>query len=164
MAIDVRDVGGRFGTIRPVARQFRLSHQVCRFHTRRWVGARLRELERTLGPAWQETIADIRQLVDELPAEGDRWLFALWKAIGARAPGSGKQASALCKLRQLVLRLSEGWEVYRLFVEREDAPSTNNGTERAIGKLNVRSRSVRGWKSAQGLEAMAHLSMGAIVG
>jgi len=34
---------------------------------------------------------------------------------------------------------------------RRDVPWTNNGTEQVIGKMKIRSKSVRGYKSDQGM-------------
>lgn len=51
----------------------------------------------------------------------------------------------------LSLRLSERWQSYRLAADRADVPRTNNRAEQAIGRLKVRSRTVRGYKSVAGL-------------
>lgn len=45
-----------------------------------------------------------------------------------------------------------------LFQQWEGVPSTNNGTERIIGRLKGRSHSVRGYKSQAGIESLFHLS------
>ena len=57
----------------------------------------------------------------------------------------------LARLQKLLLRLSDNWSSYRLFLEDDDVPATNNATERTIGRWRVRSRSVRGFKTWSGL-------------
>jgi len=52
--------------------------------------------------------------------------------------------SALDQLRQLLLRLSEYWTHSRIFDWQTDVPWTNNGTEQAIDRMKMRSRTVRG--------------------
>jgi hypothetical protein len=43
-------------------------------------------------------------------------------------------------LRYLLIRLSEHWESYRLFDWQPEVPWTNYGTEQAIGRMKMRSR------------------------
>ena len=57
------------------------------------------------------------------------------------------------ELRQLPIRLSEYWSHYRVFDWQNGVPWTNNGTEQVIGKMKVRSRTVRGYKSKAGMLA-----------
>jgi len=57
------------------------------------------------------------------------------------------------QLRYLLIRLSEHWISYRLFDWQPDVPWTNNGTEQVIGRMKMRSRTVRGYKSRQGMWA-----------
>ncbi len=47
----------------------------------------------------------------------------------------------------LLIRLSENWHRYRVFDCQPKVPWTNNDTEQIIGKLKMRSRTVRGYKS-----------------
>jgi hypothetical protein len=42
---------------------------------------------------------------------------------------------------------------YRLWVVEPGVPSTNNRTEQAIGKLKMRGRTVRGFKTFGGVES-----------
>jgi hypothetical protein len=51
----------------------------------------------------------------------------------------------------LLLRLSEHWPDYRVFDWQTDVPWTNNGTEQVIGRMKVRSRTVRGYKTESGM-------------
>lgn len=139
-----------------------VDHQICWFHTRRWVGKSLRSLRTRLGAAWQEILDEVGQIIADMPAEGDRRLFDLWQQIPAQAPQPGQRASALYQLKQVIIRLSEHWDRYRLFGTRGDVPATNNGTERAIGKLKIRSQSVRGYKSPAGIQAAFQLCSGSL--
>ena len=59
--------------------------------------------------------------------------------------------SSLDQLRQLLLRLSEYWPHYRIFDWQTDVPWTNNGTEQVIGRMKMRSRTVRGYKTENGM-------------
>ena len=57
------------------------------------------------------------------------------------------------QLRKLLIRLSEHWPNYRIFTWQNDVPWTNNATEQVIGRMKVRSRTVRGYKSPNGMLA-----------
>jgi len=52
-----------------------------------------------------------------------------------------------------LIRLSEHWPHYRVFDWQKDVPLTNNGTEQVIGKMKVRSKTVRGYKTSSGMLA-----------
>jgi len=140
-------------SFRVVAEKLEVEHQVCQFHLRRWVGRDLYELRETVPKEWLWVIDEVKHLLDELPPEGSRRLFELWKLIPERRAGRNQPRSPLDKLRHLLIRLSEHWDSYRVFAWHNDVPWTNNGTEQAIGRLKVRSRTVRGYKSWQGMWA-----------
>jgi hypothetical protein len=57
------------------------------------------------------------------------------------------------KLRHLLLRLGDHWPSCCTFQSEPLIPWTNNSTERAIGCMNMRARTVRGYKSWQGMQA-----------
>lgn len=147
---------------RQMATDLQVEHQICRFHMRRWVGVSLRSLRTKLDEEWAEALDQVERIVAEMPADGDRQLFALWRQVPARAPRAGRQASPLYQFRQIMIRLSEHWDRYRLYGTRAEVPTTNNGTERAIGKLKVRSRSVRGYKTTEGIQAAFQLCSGTL--
>jgi transposase-like protein len=141
-----------------------VKRQVCYFHMRRWVGKALDELERKLSveedwPDWPGIVAEIRQLVEELPAKGDERLLELWQQVqkecGSRHPKD--DATPLQRLAGLLVQLMENWRRYRLYLTERGAelgvPSTNNLTEQMIGNGKVRSRTVRGYKSRAGILA-----------
>lgn len=140
-----------------MAEKLGLEHQVCQFHLRRWVGRALHELKESLDEEWQWVLAEVKTLVLELPPEGSRRLFELWKAIPERRKRD-QEMSPLEQLRYLLIRLSENWESYRTFSWQEGVPWTNNGTEQMIGRMKMRSRTVRGYKSQPGMLAGLLLS------
>ncbi len=146
-------VSDDLASFRQVAEKLEVEHQVCQFHVRRWVGRALRRLRDTVPKEWLWVLAEVETLIDELPIDGSRRLFELWKQIPERRIGQGVPFSALSQLRDLLLRLSDHWESYRIFDWQTDVPWTNNGTEQAIGRMKMRSRTVRGYKSWPGMQA-----------
>jgi transposase-like protein len=146
-----------------VAQKLEVEHQVCQFHVRRWVGRALKRLRETVPKEWLWVLEEVQTLIDDLPIDGSRRLFELWKRIPEKRTGQTGPLSALSQLRDLLLRLSDHWESYRVFDWQPDVPWTNNGTEQAIGRMKMRSRTVRGYKSWQGMQA-ALLLTGAGIG
>jgi hypothetical protein len=160
-------------SFRVVAEKLEVEHQapkvreqVCQFHVRRWVGRNLSELRETVPKEWLWVLDEVKApsrhggLLDELPPEGSRRLFELWKqtsgrplAIPAKRVGQSGARTPLERLRNLLIRLSEHWNSYRVFDWHKDVPWTNNGTEQAIGRMKIRSRTVRGYKYWQGMWA-----------
>jgi hypothetical protein len=57
------------------------------------------------------------------------------------------------QLRRLLIRLSENWHHYRIFDWQPEVPWTNNCIEQMIGRMKMRSRTVRGYKSTRGMLA-----------
>lgn len=140
-----------------------LEHQLCLAHVRKAVTKRCKAL---LAQARQEGIdahaceqlatqlTRIRTLVRELPATGGRELAKLHRRyLAARPPGRGEQASVAYRMRLLTLELWQHWGKLRLYLRRPELrlDGTNNGTERAIGKSKVRYKTMRGYKSLEGL-------------
>jgi transposase-like protein len=138
---------------RMVAGKLGLGHQVCQFHVRRWVGRALRELEQTVPKEWGWVLEEVRQLLDVLPFEGSKRLYELWKILPGRTSKPDQPRTPLEQLRALLLRLSESWHSYCLFQSEPAVPWTNNATEQAIGRMKMRARTVRGYKSWSGMEA-----------
>jgi hypothetical protein len=136
-----------------VAEKLELEHQICQFHVRRWVGRSLKELRETVLEDWQWVLAEVKQLIADLPPEGSKRLYELWKQIPERRSGQSGERSPLEQLRNLLIRLSEHWSNYRIFDWQPDVPWTNNGTERVIGRMKVRGKSVRGYKTEPGMLA-----------
>ena len=136
-----------------VTEKLQLAHQVCQFHVRRWVGGALKELQETLPKDWLWVLEDIRQLLDVLPPDGSKTLYTLWKQLPGRHSKRNQSRLALEQLRDLLLRLSQDWHRYCTFQSEPQVPWTNNSTERAIGRMKMRARTVRGYKSWQGMQS-----------
>ena len=136
-----------------VAEKLQLGHQICQFHVRRWVGKALRELQETVPKEWLWVLGEIHQLLDVLPLDGSKSLYALWKQLPGRRSKRNQTRSALEQLRDLLLRLSQDWQNYCTFPSEPEIPWTNNATERAIGRMKMRARTVRGYKSWLGMES-----------
>ena len=135
-----------------VAEQLNLGHQVCQFHVRRWVGRALKELRATVPKDWHWVMDEIEELIEALPPEGDRRLYALWKRLPGRKSAPDRPRTPLEQLRNLLIRLAEQWKSYTLFDQDPEVPWTNNGTEQAIGRMKMRARTVRGYKTWPGME------------
>jgi len=136
-----------------VAEKLQLGHQVCQFHVRRWVGKTLKELQETIPKEWLWVLEEIHQLIEVLPPDGSHTLYALWKQLPGRRSLPSQARSAMEQLRDLLLRLSEHWHSYCTFQSEPEVPWTNNSTERAIGRMKMRARTVRGYKSWPGMES-----------
>jgi hypothetical protein len=136
-----------------VAEKLQLGHQVCQFHVRRWVGKVLKELRETIPKQWLWVLEEIHQLIDLLPPDGSHSLYALWKQLPGRRSIPTQARSALEQLRDLLLRLSEHWQTYCTFQAEPEIPWTNNATERVIGRMKMRARTVRAYKSWTGMQA-----------
>jgi len=111
----------------------------------------LHELRETVPKEWHWVLDEVDNLIDELPPEGGRRLFELWKQVHERSTVRQGSLSPLSQLRNLLIRLSEHWSSYRIFSWQKDVPWTNNGCEQVIGRMKMRSRTVRGYKSWQGM-------------
>jgi transposase-like protein len=136
-----------------VAEKLHLGHQICQFHVRRWVGKTLQELQETIPKQWLWVLDAIRQLLAVLPLDGSKTLYALWKQLPGRRSKREQSRSALEQLRDLLLRLSQDWHKYCTFQSEPHLPWTNNASERAIGKMKMRARTVRGYKSWSGMQS-----------
>jgi len=136
-----------------VAEKLQLGHQICQFHVRRWVGKALRHLQDTLPEEWRWVLEEVRQLLTVLPPAGSKRLYALWKQLPGRRSKRDQPRSALEQLRDLLLRLCQDWPHYCTFQSEPALPWTNNATERAIGRMKMRARTVRGYKSWPGMQA-----------
>jgi hypothetical protein len=135
-----------------VADKLLLEHQICQFHLRRWVGLALYELNEVLSEEWLCMVGEVRQIIDELPNDGDRRLIALYRKLPpSQKRQAGTQYTPLDKLRSVIIRLAENWARFRVFDWQPDVPWTNNPTEHAIGKMKMRARTVRGYKSWPGM-------------
>lgn len=137
---------------RSVAKQLDLEHQICQFHVRRWVGRALKELQNSLPQEWLWVLEEIQKLLAELPPEGAKRLYALWKQVAVRRGKSTNHLTPVDQLRDLLIRLSEAWQNYCTFYSDPQIPWTNNGTEQVIGRMKMRARTVRGYKTWPGMQ------------
>lgn len=138
-------------TYRVISEKLDLEHQVCQFHVRRWVGKTLHGLRETLPQEWLGMIDEVKQILHDLAPEGSRQLLELYKKLPARQVLPDQPLSAVDQLRLLLIRLSDHWAQFRVFDWQKDVPWTNNGSERVIGRMKIRSRTVRGYKSESGM-------------
>ena len=134
-----------------VAEKLQLGHQICQFHVRRWVGKTLKQFQETVPPDWLWVLEEIHHILDVLPPDGSKTLYALWKQLPGRHSKRNQPRSPLEQLRDLLLRLSQDWHTYCTFPSEPEIPWTNNATEQAIGRMKMRARTVRGYKSWPGM-------------
>jgi hypothetical protein len=62
-----------------VADQLNLEHQICQFHVRRWVEKTLLELKEKLPVEEICKVEEIKEILQDLPIEGDKRLLALYR-------------------------------------------------------------------------------------
>jgi hypothetical protein len=97
-------------------------------------------------------VAEIKELIDELPLDGSKRLYTLWKRVAVRRGKGTHQLTPIDQLRDLLIRLSETWQSFCTFYADPAIPWTNNGTERVIGRMKMRARTVRGYKTWPGMQ------------
>jgi len=147
-------VSDDLASYKQVAEELQLEHQICQFHVRRWVGRTLHELKESLPLDWQWLVEEIRQLIRELPLEGDKRLVALSRQLPPSRMGRvGSEYTSLDQLRYLLIRLADNWAHFRVFDWQPDVPWTNNATEQVIGRMKMRARTVRGYKTWPGMDS-----------
>lgn len=122
-------------TYKPVTEGLKLQHQVCIAHARKNVTKRLRKL-----PGQDAVKERVRELVRDFPPWGERALRELAKTLRGNVPW-----------RRFLSDLADKWHSLRRFLENPAVPATNNVTERAIGRSKVRYKTVRGFKSEEGM-------------
>ena len=138
---------------RQVADDLNLTHQICQFHVRRWVGRELHRLKEEIPEVWLWVIEKIQTIIDDLPDNGGKQLFELWKQLPGRTTEPEEERTPLEQMRDMIIRLSERWERYIQFVDDLGIPWTNNGTEQVIGHMKMRARTVRGYKNWKGMRS-----------
>ena len=147
-------------TYKQVAEKLQLGHQICQFHVRRWVGRTMRELQETVPKEWRWVVEEIQQHLEALLPQASKRLYALWKQLPGRRSKRHQTRTPMEQLRELLLRLSEHWQFYCTYQGEPKIPWTNNATERAIGRMKMRARTVRGYKSWNGMESGLLLASG----
>ena len=122
-------------TYKPAVEHLGVDHQVCIAHVRKWVWNRLREIE-----GWDSCKARIWRLLSELGQDGGMELVEMERWVRGEP-----------KLRRLVVELSEKWRSLTCHLRVRGMPQTNNCTEQTIGRSKIRYRTVRGYKSKEGM-------------
>jgi transposase-like protein len=127
-----------------------LGHQVCHFHVRRWVGRACWDLGQRLPEEWLWIIEHIKVIMQDLPPDGGKQLLDMYRQL----PGHrkhGEDRTAVDELRYLLIRISENWDRYTTFFHDPGIPWTNNRTEQAIGRMKMRAKTTRGYKTKSGM-------------
>ncbi len=122
-------------TCKPVAERLGVEHQVCIAHVRKNVWNRLEDIE-----GWDWHRAMIWRLLTELPEDGGRKLLRMEPRVRAEP-----------KLRRLVVGLCGKWPSLLCHRRVRGMPQTNNCTERTIARSKIRYKTVRGYKSMEGM-------------
>ena len=128
-------VSDDLSTYKPAAEELGLDHQICLAHVRKNVSRRLGEIE-----GWDWYKARIWLLLSELPESGGAELMRMEHKVRENA-----------ELRRLVVELSNKWRSLTRRKRIRGLPETNNCTERVIGRSKVRYKTVRGYKSVEGM-------------
>ena len=79
-------------------------------------------LEKELPPEWLHVIPKIRDLLNDLPLNGGKILYELWKELPGRTTKPDEKRTPLKRFRDLVLRLSKDWERYIEFYSDPGIP------------------------------------------
>ncbi len=116
-----------------------LQRQQCMVHMQRTLGRWKGRLKPDLREAWGELLAQMAQLVKELPADGSERLHH-W----ARDPALPRE------LRRLAVHLQERWRQMTLHQREPGVPNSTNWLEGRFGRIKPRYRLTRGLKSAAG--------------
>ncbi len=152
------------------AAELGLSHQLCIAHVRKYVTKRANSILEQAEKEWgkqdqklkklKEDLQVLKGLLKELPEEGSRRIGRLhreylWAAPPRRRKGQeAKEATAAYRMRMLTLELWNGWNKIRLHLSRPELKldGTNNASERGIGRSKVRYKTMRGYKSQEGMK------------
>ena len=122
-------------TYKPALERLGVEHQVCIAHVRKNARRRLDAID-----GWDGCKAMIWRLLTELPEAGGRKLLRMEPSVRAEP-----------KLRRLVVELCEKWPSLLCHQRVAGMPQTNNCTERTIGRSKIRYKTVRGYKSMEGM-------------
>ncbi len=150
------------------AAELGLSHQLCIAHVRKYVAKRAGSILAQAEKEWDEKdgrleklaedLQALKGLLEELPEEGAREIGRLhrgylWAAPPRRKGREAKQASAAYRMRMLTLEVWNKWPKVRLHLTRPalGLDGTNNASERSIGRSKMRYKTMRGYKSMEGM-------------
>ena len=103
-----------------------------------------------------EDLGLVKELVEQLREEGGVRMGRLHRNYlwaSAAPERKGEKASAAYRMRMLRLELWEKWRKLRLYRARPELglDGTNNASERSIGRSKVRYKTMRGYKSMEGM-------------
>lgn len=128
-------VSDDLATYKPVVEELGIEHQVCLAHVKKNVAKRLAKLE-----VMEEEKEKIWKLLTELAEDGGKELLEMEFSVKAEP-----------KLKELVVDLNEKWRSLVCYKRIEGVPSTNNPTEQVIGRSKIRYKTIRGYKSVEGM-------------
>ncbi len=151
------------------AAELGLSHQLCVAHVRKYVAKRANSILEQAEKEWdeedekleklKEDLEVLKGLLQELSEEGAHEIGRLhrgylWAAPPRRKGQEAKETSAAYRMRMLTLEMWNKWRKIRLHLARPKLglDGTNNSTERGIGKSKVRYKTMRGYKSMDGMK------------
>jgi len=144
-----------------------MEHQLCVAHVRKYVAKRSKSIIEQARAEWGEgdkrldelaqDLGLVKELVEQLREEGGARMGRLHRRYSWAPPPErkGEKASAAYRMRMLTLELWEKWEKLRLHRARPELgflDGTNNASERSIGKSKVRYKTMRGYKSTDGMK------------
>jgi transposase-like protein len=150
------------------AAELSLSHQLCISHVRKYVAKRANSIYGQAEKEWgeqdeklkklEEDLQVLKGILKELPEEGARRIGRLdreylWAAPPRRKGQEAKEVSAAYRMRMLTLKLWNDWNKTRLHLSRPELglDGTNNASERGIGRSKVRYKTMKGYKSPEGM-------------
>ena len=116
-----------------------LRRQQCMVHMQRTLGRWKGRLKPGLQETWGDLLAQMSQLVRELPPDGAERLHH-W----ARDPALPRE------LRRLAVHLQERWRQMTLHQREPEVPNTTNWLEGRFGRIKPRYKLTRGLNSAAG--------------
>jgi transposase-like protein len=144
-----------------------LSHQLCIAHVRKYLKRRSESILEQAEEEWgyqdgsydklEEDLKRLRGLLEELPQEGEKRIGQLHREyLWAHSPRKerAKKACAGYRMRMLTLELWNKWRKIRLYLRRPELglDGTNNASERSIGRSKLRYKTMRGYKSIEGMK------------
>jgi transposase-like protein len=146
-----------------------LSHQLCVAHVRKYVKRRSESILEQAEGEWgnqevekyeklEEDLKWLRGLLEDLPEGGGKRIGRLHReylwAQSPRKQGEAKKACAAYRMRMLTLELWNKWRKIRLHLRHPELglDGTNNASERSIGRSKVRYKTMRGYKSEEGMK------------
>jgi transposase-like protein len=153
------------------AAELSLSHQLCIAHVRKYVKRRAESILEQAEVEWgkedekykklEEELKRLKRLLEELPEEGGKQIGRmhrgyLWAQPPRKQEGEARKkekAGAGYRMRMLTLELWNKWPKVGLHSRWPELglDGTNNASERSIGRSKVRYKTMRGYKSMEGM-------------